>query len=184
MARGAKIEDGVIDIDERKLVQRVVRQPDKSSPEDALNRSIIAMLQEDGRTAYSEIAQELGVSEGTIRNRVGSMKHAGMLRIVAIADPVVAEYRTDAMLGLKISPGHTPHEVAERLAALSDVVYILWVSGRFELLVEAVCDDHEEFLEFLDREIHGQPDIASVETMTGLKNFKNQFLLKSAWGGR
>ena len=173
--------DHVSEIDERKFAAHSIRQPDKSSPDDKLNRSIIAMLQRDGRMAYSEIAQELGVSEGTIRNRVGAMKHAGMLRIVAIADPVAAEYKTDAMLGLKVSPGHSPQAVAERLASLVDVVYILWVSGRYDLLIEVISNEPDDFLNFLEVEIHGQPDIASVEAMTGLKNFKNQFLLKRNW---
>ncbi len=180
MADSAKIAD--LDIDQRKFSAR--RQPDKSSPDDKLNRSIIAMLQRDGRMAFSEIAQELGVSEGTIRNRVGGMKQAGMLRIVAIVDPVAAEYQADAMLGLKVSPGHTPQAVAERLAGLADVVYILWVSGRYDLLIEVVSNERDGFLNFLEQEIHGQPDIASSETMTGLKNFKNQFLLKSNWESR
>ncbi len=148
-----------------------------------MNSSIVAALQHDGRRAFSEIAHDLGVSEGTIRNRVASMKQAGMLRIVAIVDPVVAEYKTDAMLGVKIAPGYTPHQVAERLAAVSDVVYILWVSGRFDLLVEVVSNDRDGFLSFLNTEIHGRDDISSVETMTGMKNFKNQFLLKSDWEG-
>ena len=100
MPRGHPRKNTVVTIDERKLVERQTRQVDKASPEDDLNRRIIAMLQKDGRRAFSEIAQELGVSEGTIRNRVSGMKHAGMLRIVAIVDPVAAEYKTDAMLGL------------------------------------------------------------------------------------
>lgn len=179
--RGAKVTDSAASIDERKFAARPPRQTDKSSPDDKLNQSIIAMLQRDGRMAFSEIAQELGVSEGTIRNRVSSMKQAGMLQIVAIADPVAAEYKTDAMLGLKVAPGHTPQAVAERLSALPDVVYILWVSGRFDLLIEVVSNDREGFLEFLDTEIHGQPDVFSSETMMGLKNFKNQFLLKRNW---
>ena len=54
--------DYVSEIDERKYAAHSIRQPDKSSPDDKLNRSIIAMLQRDGRIAYSEIAQELGVS--------------------------------------------------------------------------------------------------------------------------
>ena len=168
-------------IDERKLAERPTRIVDTSSPHDELNQSIVAMLQQDGRMAFAEIAQALNVSEGTIRNRVNSMKQAGMLRIVAIADPVAVEYKTDAMLGVKIAPGHTPQAVAERLSKLPDVVYILWVSGRFDLLIEVVSDDRDRLLEFLDREIHSQPDIASVETMTGLKNYKNQFLLKRNW---
>ena len=171
----------VTGIDERKFADRPARVVDTSSPHDQLNRSIISMLQQDGRMAFAEIAQSLDVSEGTIRNRVNSMKQAGMLRIVAIADPVAVEYKTDAMMGIKVAPGSTPQAVAERLAAQPDVVYILWVSGRFDLLVEVVSDDRDGFLDFLEREIHSQPDVAAVETMTGLKNYKNQFLLKQNW---
>ena len=79
------------------------------SPEDGLNRSIVALLEKDGRMPFSEIAQTLGVSEGTIRNRVNGMKETGMLRIIAIADPVAAEYQVDAFKGfLVIVLDHAP----------------------------------------------------------------------------
>ena len=178
MARTSRTITG---IDQRKFTERVTRSADISSPHDKLNKSIIAMLQQDGRMPFAEIAQVLKVSEGTIRNRVNGMKQAGMLQIVAIADPVAVEYSTDAMLGLKIAPGFTPQQVAERLSALPDVVYILWVSGRFDLLAEVVSDERDGFLSFMETEIHSQNDIAAVEIMTGLKNFKNQFLLKRNW---
>ena len=154
------------------------------SPGDGLNRSIVALLEKDGRMAFSEIAQTLGVSEGTIRNRVNGMKEAGMLRIVAIADPVAAEYQADAILGLRIASGHTPEGVAKRLGANQNVVYVLWVAGRYDLMVEIVSDARESFLRFLETQIHGAADIADAEIMLGLRNFKNQFLLKREWEDR
>jgi Lrp/AsnC family transcriptional regulator for asnA, asnC and gidA len=154
------------------------------SPEDGLNRSIVALLEKDGRMPFSEIAQTLGVSEGTIRNRVNGMKETGMLRIVAIADPVAAEYQADAMLGLRVAPGHTPEAVAKRLGADQSVVYVLWVAGRYDLMVEVVSDDRESFLRFLETQIHSATDIADAEIMLGLRNFKNQFLLKREWEDR
>ncbi len=152
-----------------------------ASPTDALNREIIRALQEDGRRPFAEIAIELDVSEGTIRNRVNGMRDAGQMRIVAIVDPSASEYRTDAMLGLKAAPGSTPAVVANRLSALPEVIYVLWVSGRFDLLVEVVCEERDQLLSFMEEHIHDRRDIGSVETMTGLKNFKNQFLLKQNW---
>ncbi len=169
MARGAKLNTPVIDV------------TDQLSQQDELNQSIIALLKHDGRRPYSEIANKLGVSEGTIRNRVTSMKKEGMLRIVAIADPVSAEYKSDAMLGIKVAPGHSIHAVSERLAQSRDVVYILWVTGRYDLLVEIVSNNRDNFLKFLDDQVHSKEDIVSCETMSGLKNFKNQFLLKQNW---
>ena len=178
MAKGARVAERVVSIDDHKLNKRLAKEIDRSSPDNQLNRSIISMLQKDGRMAFSEIAHELDVSEGTIRNRVNSMKQAGMLRIVAVVDPVVAEYTTDAMIGIKTAPDSKPQDVARRLAALSEIIYVLWVGGRYDLLIEVVCESRDQFLEFLETHIHGQADIASSETMPGLHNFKNQFLLK------
>ena len=75
-----------------------------SSPSDDLNQRIIRLLQDDGRAAYDVIAHKLGVSGGTVRNRVARMREAGMLRILAVVDPVAADYETDAMLGIKTAP--------------------------------------------------------------------------------
>jgi Lrp/AsnC family transcriptional regulator for asnA, asnC and gidA len=161
-----------------KFTAALPRSAALSSPADQLNRAIIGMLQEDGRLPFKTIAEALDVSEGTVRNRVSWMKQSGMLRIVAVSDPTAMNYRSDAMLGIKVAPGTTPGRLAERLAVHPEVVYVLWVSGRFDLLVEIVCESDEDFLEFLSRQCFDQSDVAAVEVMTGLAMYKNQFLLK------
>ena len=149
-----------------------------SSPFDDLNQQIIRLLQEDGRAAYDVIGQTLGVSGGTVRNRVARMRDAGMLRIVALVDPIAVDYEADAMLGIKTAPGISPAAVAKRLEPYDAVVYVMWVGGRFDLLVEVVCDEETELASFLNQHIHGQADVAHVEVMTRIDMFKNQFLLK------
>ena len=158
--------------------------PGTRSPEENLNRKIVALLEDDGRMPFSEIAQRLSVSEGTIRNRVAAMKDAGMLKIIAIVDPVAAEYQTDAMIALNVAAGCHPDSVGQRLGDDERVVYVLWVAGRFDLLVEVVSDDRADFLDFLEKQIHGAEDIAQSEVLFGLKNLKNQFLLKRDWENR
>lgn len=164
--------------------RKATRRRGTHSVEGRLNSEIIRMLEDDGRMPYSEIALKLQVSEGTVRNRVNGMKDAGLLRIVAIADPSASDYKADAMICLKVAPGITPQAVAERLGALSSVVYILWVTGRFDLLVELICDDPDDLAGFLEDHIHGVDDVVDAEVMLGLKNFKNQFLLKRNWKPR
>ena len=149
-----------------------------SSPADDLNQRIIRLLQEDGRAAFDVIGQKLGVSGGTIRNRVARMREAGVLRIVAVVDPVAVDYEADAMLGIKTAPGIAPAALARRLEPHRAVVYVMWVGGRFDLLVEVVCDEETELAIFLDEQIHGHSDVARVEVMTRIGMFKNQFLLK------
>ena len=165
---------------QRTVTKARPRSSELASPTDELNRSIVRMLQQDGRVPFNEIAEALQVSEGTVRNRVNWMKASGMLRIVAIADPTSMNYTADAMIGIKVAPGATPKQLAERLAQFPEVVYILWVSGRYDLLVEIVADSRDEFMGFLENQCFDQPDIASIEVMTGLAMYKNQFLLKRA----
>ena len=149
-----------------------------ASPSDDLNKQIISMLQEDGRLPYDEMAARLGVSAGTVRNRVTRMREAGLLQIVAVVDPVAVDYETDALLGINTAAGIQPQQVAERLADYPAVVYIVWVSGQFDLLIEVVCDEGVEFTDFLNQVIYGHADIAHAEIMTRIGMFKNQFLLK------
>ena len=149
-----------------------------SSAEDDLNREIIRMLQQDGRLPYKDIAVALKVSEGTIRNRVQSMKQSGALKIVALADPMAIRYKADAMIGIKVATPATPREVATRLAEHGEVVYVLWVSGRYDLLIEVVCETRKAFQNFLEQQCFGHGDIDSIEVMSGIEMFKNQFLLK------
>ena len=149
-----------------------------ASADDHLNREIIRMLQQDGRLPYKDIALELKVSEGTIRNRIQSMKQSGALKIVALADPMAIRYQADAMIGIKVANPSTPRDVATRLAELGEVVYVLWVSGRYDLLIEVVCETSGAFQQFLETYCFGHDDIDSIEVMSGIEMFKNQFLLK------
>jgi Lrp/AsnC family transcriptional regulator for asnA, asnC and gidA len=149
-----------------------------ASTDDDLNRGIIKMLQQDGRLPYKDIATVLEVSEGTIRNRIQSMKRSGALKIVALADPMAIRYKADAMIGIKVAHPATPREVAHRLSEQAEVVYVLWVSGRYDLLIEVVCETRGAFQSFLETHCFGHDDIDQIEVMTGIEMFKNQFLLK------
>lgn len=162
--------------------QVMVRSSRKASPSDELNREIILLLQQDGRLPYKDIASRLGVSEGTIRNRVQWMKDANMLKIVALADPMAIRYKADAMIGIRVSNISSAAKVADRLARHTEVVYVVWVSGRFDLLVEVVCESSSAFQEFLESHCFNHKDILQFEVMTAIEMFKNQFLLKRQAG--
>ena len=159
-------------------ISDTVRPQGKSSPSDKLNREIIKLLQVDGRTPFKDIASALKVSEGTIRNRVQWMKDAGMLQIVALTDPMAIRYKADAMIGIKVSNLSSPARVADRLAQHDEIVYVMWVSGRFDLLVEVVCESDDAFKLFLETHCFSNQDIKHFEVMTSIDMFKNQFLLK------
>ena len=112
------------------------RVPTRDTLKDKLNQRIIDMLEVDGRKPFNEIAKSLEISEGTVRNRVNRMKDAGVLQIKALVDRSAINYATDSMLGIKVASTSSPTEVAKRLQDCNEIVFIIWVTGRYDLLVE------------------------------------------------
>lgn len=145
---------------------------------DAMNRRIIARLQEDGRIPYSVIARELGTSEGTVRNRVNQMIAAKVLRIIGVADPVALGNEGYALVAMNLNAGADPRVVSRRFEALEEVTFILFAAGRYDLVVEVICETHRGLRDFLLEHCYGQPDIAAIEPMLALALYKN--LMK--WG--
>ena len=140
---------------------------------DELNRRIIAKLQEDGRMPFSNIAKDLGTSEGTVRNRVHQMIEARVLRVIGVADPVALGNDGYAMVALTVAAGSDPRDVSKRFIDLDNVTYVLFAAGRYDLLVEVICKDHLELRRFLLEHCYGQADIASVEPILALAMYKS-----------
>ena len=82
------------------------------------------------------------------------------------------------MLCIEVASSHPLREVAGLLSEFDEVVYVLRVSRRFDLMVEVVCDSTKSFQYFLERPCVGYDDIDQFEIMAGIEMFKNQFLLK------
>ena len=75
---------------------------------DEVDRAILERLEEDGRASYRQIARDVGVSEGTVRSRVGRLQRSGVLRILAFVDPSKLGGAVLALLGGRRTPGKPP----------------------------------------------------------------------------
>jgi Lrp/AsnC family transcriptional regulator, regulator for asnA, asnC and gidA len=145
-----------------------------TAPTDQLeqNRKIIALLQQDGRMPYSTIAAEVGVSEGTVRNRVRQLLDDHVITIQAEALPEAFGYSFNAVTFLKVAAGTDINAVADRIATVPEVYYLIMMLGQFDLGVATYHRSHEDFREFLTRHCYGQQDVAAVETSMVLKVHK------------
>jgi Lrp/AsnC family transcriptional regulator for asnA, asnC and gidA len=139
----------------------------------ALDRDIIRFLQEDGRRPYTQIAAELGLSEAAIRARVNRLAAAGILQVVGVADPTKLGYQ-QALIGIRCEPGRRA-EVAEMLARLEDVDYVVLTAGRYDVLIEIVTRDNDGLLEFLDERLRGIDGIRETETFPYLRLIKQTY---------
>ena len=146
------------------------RRPDELSE---LDKRIIEHLQEDGRRAFTQIAAALGVSEAAVRARTNRMVERGILQVVGVADPGKLGFQ-QALIGVRCEPGRLL-EVADALAAMSEVDYVVVTAGRFDILIEAVAEDNEGLLAFLNERLQRVPGVRDTETFTYLRLVKQTY---------
>lgn len=138
---------------------------------DALDRSIIAFLQEDGRMRYTEIAKALGVTEGTVRNRVAKLLEDKTIQIIGVLDPHRTGYTAPAIIGVSIQPPML-EEAAAEIAAMQEVSYLIMVAGEFDLIVEVFCRDREHLASFLKDHLLQVEGVQRAQTSFILHTYK------------
>jgi Lrp/AsnC family transcriptional regulator for asnA, asnC and gidA len=145
---------------------------------DEVGKAIVEQLQEDGRRPYASIGRAVGLSEAAVRQRVQRLQEAGVIQVVAVTDPLQLGFRRQAMIGINADGDLT--EVADALAELPEVDYVVITAGRFDVLVEAVCEDDEHLLQLVGRQIRALPGVRTAETFVYLKLRKQHY----NWGTR
>jgi len=138
------------------------------TPYDELDRQIIALLQQDGRRPNTEIAQQLGVTETTVRKRVGRLVSENLIKVVAVASPEVVGMTMSAIIGITVDM-KAHEEVAAALEALPQTRYVGFSTGPYDLIIEAVFRSHEELLGLLSRKLAKIPGITKTDTSVILK---------------
>lgn len=141
---------------------------------DDIDRQIIAALQADGREAFAQIAERLKVSPGMIRTRFNRLVEMGVLRVVAITNPLRMGFNTMALIGIK-AEGERLMEVASQIAALTEVIYLIVVSGSYDIIVEVVCRDQDDLLQFLTERLYKIEGVRETESFIHLKILKEVY---------
>jgi Lrp/AsnC family transcriptional regulator for asnA, asnC and gidA len=134
---------------------------------DAKDRHLIGALKLDGRRSYADLAAAIGVSEGTVRNRLARLVDSGAVRVVPVVEPEHLGYRLNVWFGIRCRPG-TLRDVARALRDLHPVRYVAISSGAYDVVAEAIFLDEAEMLAFLDEGIPRIEGIAVVHTSTVL----------------
>lgn len=147
-------------------------------PLDDMSKAIIEELQQDGRRSYAAIGKAVGLSEAAVRQRVQRLTDSGVMQIVAVTDPMQLGFARQAMIGIRCQ-GDTS-KIADKLAQIPEVDYVVLTAGTFDAIIEVVCENDAELLELLNTEIRAVPGVISTETLVYLKLVKQQY----NWGTR
>ncbi|WP_350347736.1 Lrp/AsnC family transcriptional regulator [Agromyces sp. G08B096] len=131
---------------------------------DDLDRALITALQEDGRLGYAELGALVGLTAGGARKRVKRLEDRGVIQIVGVTDPLRLGYQSMAMIG--IVSDRDPEEVAAAINEIDDVIYVVLVAGRYDLLVEVIAADRDALFELVNRKLRTIPGVSRAETFT------------------
>ena len=144
---------------------------------DGISKRIIEQLQQDGRRSYAAIGKAVGLSEAAVRQRVQRLIDGGVMQIVAVTDPLTLGFRRQTMIALKCDGDL--EKVADELANIEEIDYVVITAGSFDLLLEVVGEDDDHLLDILSR-IRSVPSVTSTETFVYLKLRKQTY----SWGTR
>jgi DNA-binding Lrp family transcriptional regulator len=99
---------------------------------DELDREILSILRRDARKPYTEIAEEVGTSEGTVRNRVERMTDEGVIERFTVA---TRTGNVKAMIELDVAVDVNTSTLSERVANWSQVDFVWQVSGEEDIVL-------------------------------------------------
>jgi Lrp/AsnC family transcriptional regulator for asnA, asnC and gidA len=179
---GFQTTDSLASIDSTSQDQTVTTKAGRprSTPAvlDETSKRIIEQLQEEGRRPYATIGKAVGLSEAAVRQRVQRLLADGVMQIVAVTDPMQLGFTRQAMIGVKVEGDMV--EVADRLAELDDVSYVVVTAGAYDVLIEVVCEDDDHLLDLLVQRIRSLPGVRTTETFVYLRLRKQLY----NWGTR
>ena len=145
---------------------------------DEVSKGIIEQLQADGRRSYAEIGKAVGLSEAAVRQRVQKLTDSGVMQVVAVTDPMQLGFYRQAMIGVRVAGDTTT--VAQSLSDLSAVDYVVLTAGSFDILAEVVCENDDDLIDLLNKQIRSIEGVQSTETFVYLR-LQKQFY---NWGTR
>lgn len=149
----------------------VIQQADEL---DETDLKIIDALRKDGRVAFAQIAEQLAVSPGMIRQRYSRLVEQGFLKVAAITNPLRMGFKTIAMIGIR-ADGSKLLDVAEKISKLDEVIYMVISSGRFDIFAEVVCRNHEDLLRFITEKLSTIDGVRESESFMHLKIVKEVY---------
>lgn len=132
---------------------------------DQIDRGILKFLQRDARTAYTEIAERLGVSSGTIHQRVHRLENAGILLGTTVrVDAKALGLTVTTLIGIHLRGAQDHAKVIEHLKNWPEVVEVNYTTGTFGLIAKIITEDIDAFHKFLVKKLQSIKEIQATES--------------------
>jgi len=132
---------------------------------DNLDGQIINALQKDARLAFTDLAQKLKVSHGTIHQRVQRLMDLKIIK----GTKIVIDYQklgmdVTTLLGIHLKTAKDQAKVVEKLKAMPEVIEIYYTTGTYALIIKIINKNIKDFHMFLSEKLQGISEIQSTES--------------------
>lgn len=148
-------------------------QSDKKEIVDELDKNIIKFLAKNGRMSFNEIANNLDVTEKTVRSRYNNLVENNIMEVVGIVNPIELGIRVGAIIQINVVPQEID-QVINHLKQLKVIRYVSTTTGSYPLLVQVNVRDNEELNKTI-KAVHQIPNITSINVLIQTEVFKNTF---------
>ncbi|MBC7883879.1 MAG: Lrp/AsnC family transcriptional regulator [Saprospiraceae bacterium] len=136
---------------------------------DDFDIKILQHLESDGRMAFSVIAQEIGISNSMVHQRVSKLTEQGILKgIKPVLDEKKIGYDWASFTGLTLDKDHNSVRIIEALKAIPEVTECYYITGAFTLFIRIIAKNHEHMRRILYEQIDNIPGIAKTDSFMEL----------------
>ncbi len=138
---------------------------------DDIDHKLIALLRQNGRASIADLAAALGVSRGTVTNRMNRLETTGVIRgYTAVLRPDAETGTVRAWMAIQVE-GAQARKVVASLLGEPGVVSLHDTNGRWDLLAELRATSMVELSQILDR-VRLIKGIHASETSIHLSTFR------------
>jgi len=132
---------------------------------DVIDRSIVALLIEDGRMSSVDIARRVGgITERSVRYRLERLVSSGVIRVSAVANPRALGYPVLADVFIEVEPGQIM-TVARKMTEFDCVTYVACSTGASDLSIQIVAPDNADLYRFVTEVVANVAGVRKTTTV-------------------
>ena len=157
---------------------------------DELDFAILSHLREDGRKSFTELANTLNVSVGTVRNRYANLVQDKILQVYGRVNPQQIGFIAYAHILVSVRPSHHIEHILDEFMTYPEVAFLAVTTGEYDIVLDVMCRDSEHLNELIRERVQKIEGVYYTTTNIYLKVLKTaqpeikQFFMEEENGDR
>lgn len=154
------------------LLFRVIREPTMEL--DNVDVGILSRLQEDARTPFTKIAEELGISDATVHIRVRKLENQNLIEKYTIVINEAQLQPITTYVLIRVAPGNV-ETVCQELIQIDEIYEVSEIHERYDILAKIRGRNLTQVRNMLIQRIRSIPNIVGSEAYTVYKTWKRDY---------